>query len=413
MSTKSILVAAALAVALVLAGIFADRSSESASAAPETAGEAMLPGLYDRMNDVAAITVRTSDSELNFELQGEEWVFVERDGYPIQQDNLRAALVALAELELVEAKTSNASKFEQLGVQPVGGAPDAEHQSKEIELKDASGETVAALIVGKVRGGGSGRTFYARQPSSTQSWLVEGKQPSLPNTGDEWLDKKVVEINRTEVKAARITHADGEVLTISKGSSDANFKPHDVPEGRELTYDAVAGTVAGALQFVNFDDVLQAESFEAPGYPIAVTEVWTNDGMRVTAELWELAGAPYARFAAAYDLEGTPEQVALGPLPAEDEPEEGEGKVEVTPRPRAEVEAEVAELNARLEGWVYKLPVYTKSNLTKRMEGLLKPLPEPEPEEPETPADDSPIDIDSLGGPPPGEGGDGSDDQDD
>ena len=75
-----------------------------------------------------------------------------------------------------------------------------------------------------------------------------------------------------------------------------------------------------------------------------------------------------------------------------------------------ETEFDHAALNARLEGWVYKLPVYTRTNLTKRMEGLLKPLPEPEPEEPETaPADETPIDIDSLGGPPPG-GDDGSDD---
>ncbi len=410
MNTKSILVAALLAVVLVIAGFFANRSTESAGAAPEIAGETMLPELYDQMNDVAKIAVRTTDGELNFERQGDDWVFVERDGYPIQPDNIRAALIAMAELKLVEAKTNSAAKFEQLGVQPVGGAPAAEYQSKEITLQNAAGETLAALLIGKPRSGGSGRTFYARQPSSSQSWLVEGKQPSLPNTGDEWLDKKVVEINRTDVKAARITHADGEVLMVSKASADANFKPHDIPEGRELTYDAVAGAVAGALQFVNFEDVEKAETFEAPGEPESVTEVWTNDGMRVTVELWEKDGAPYARFAAAYDLDGAPKQVALGPLPAE-ELGEGEAKVEVTPRPRAEVEAEAQALNARVSSWVYKLPTYTKSNLTKRMDALLKPLPEPEAEEMAPAADDdSPIDIDSLGGPAPGAGDDSSED---
>ena len=67
MNSKSILVAAVLAVALVIAGFFANRSAESAGAAPETAGEAMLPELYDQLNDVAKITVRTTDGELNFE----------------------------------------------------------------------------------------------------------------------------------------------------------------------------------------------------------------------------------------------------------------------------------------------------------------------------------------------------------
>ena len=410
MNSKSILLAAVLAVALVIAGFFANRSAESAGAAPETAGEAMLPELYDQLNDVAKITVRTTEGELNFEQQGDDWVFVERDGYPIQPDNVRAALIAMAELKLVEAKTTNASKFEQLGVQPVGGAPTAEHQSKEITLQSAGGETLAALLIGKPRSGGSGRTFYARQSSSSQSWLVEGKQPSLPNTGDEWLDKEVVEINRTDVMAARITHADGEVLTVSKATPDANFKPHEIPEGRELSYDAVAGTVAGAMQFVNFDDVEKAEAFEEPGAPDSVTEVWTNDGMRVTVELWEKDGAPFARFAAAYDLDGAPKQTPLGPVPADGELAPGEARVEIPPRPREVVEAEVEALNARVSNWVYKLPTYTKSNLAKRLDSLLKPLPEPVEEEAgPSPDDDSPIDIDSLGGAPPVAGDDSSD----
>lgn len=401
MSTRTILLAAIAAALLMVAGYVASDRSASRSAPPEVTGSELFPGLYDRMNEVRSVQVRGTDSDMSFELRGDAWVSVDRDGYPIQDDNLRALLVGLAELELVEAKTRNAANFDQLGVQPVGGSPEAESQSSEVTLLDGEGGTVAALIVGKPRSGGRGNTFYARRPAEDQAWLVEGKRPALPTTPDAWLDKQVVRIDRNDVAAARIQHADGEVLTISKETPDANFKPHELPEGRELSYDSVAGTVAGALQFVNFEDVIAAPDFEAPGDPEAVTSLWTRDGLRVTVELWDLDGKPHARLAAAYDLEGTPELAVAGPLPAPDELEEGEARAEATPRPREEVEAEAADLNARFERWVYVLPTYTRTNLTKRIDSLLKPLPEPEEEALPTDEDAGPLDIDLLGGSPP------------
>ena len=400
MSTKSILVAAVLAVVLVVVGYLAGDRSDARSAPPEEAGSELFPGLYDRMNDVRRVEVRGTESEAVFELRDDAWVSLDKGGYPIQDDNLRALLVGLAELEIIEAKTTNPASFDRLGVQPVGGAPEAEDQSVEVRVLDGAGEEVAALIVGKTRSGGRGNTFSARRPAEDRAWLVEGKRPALPTAPDTWLDKQVVKIERTEVAAARIEHADGEVLTISKESPEANFKPHELPEGRELSYDSVAGSVAGALQYVNFDDVIAAADFEAPGDPLAVTSLWTVDGMRVTVELWDIEGKPHARLAAAYDLEGTPEQAAVGPRPAPEELEEGEAVAAPTPRPRDEVEAEVAALNARLERWVYVLPTYTRTNLTKRIDNLLKPLPEPE-EEAGAPDAGGDLDIDLLGGAAP------------
>jgi hypothetical protein len=395
MNSKSILIAAVLAVVFVIAGYFATRS-ESSKAAETTETAFFLPGLYDRINDVVEVRITTSEGDFHVRREDDAWTLVERYGYPVQVEKVRATLIGLAELKVVEEKTSDPARYSELGVQAVGGDPSAEFQSREITLTDKIGATIAALVVGKPRGGGGGGTFYVRRSAESPSWLVKGKLPSLPSEGDEWLDKEIIELKRNDVRAARITHADGEVLTISQLDSEKDFSVHGLPEGRELTYASAPGGIAGALQYMNFEDVTRLDEFEAPESPLAVSDFWTKDGLRVTVRLWEKDEKPYIALAAAYDLDGTPSTV-IGPLPP---PAEGEAQAEATPRPRAEVEAEVAALNERLAPWVFELPTYSKTNLTKRLEGLLKPLPEAEqPEGSEDLDEDAPLDIDSLGGP--------------
>ncbi|MFT7486726.1 MAG: hypothetical protein ACI9F9_002582 [Candidatus Paceibacteria bacterium] len=393
MNIKSILIAGILAIALIAMGFLANRDSGS-QAADASAGQLVLPGLFDSINDVSELLVKTTDGEFHVKRQGETWVLTEKDGYPIDVNNVRSTLVSLAEIKTVEEKTSNPDRHVQLGVQSVGANPQSDTQSKQVDLLDSSGETIASLILGKTRSGGGGKTFYVRRPSEMASWLVEGTLPELPDSGDTWLDKKIVEFKRDDMRAVRTTHADGEVLTISKTDEDKEFTVHDMPAERELTYAAVAGGIAGALQYMNFEDVMKFESFEAPGDPVAVSSFWTKDGLRLNVKIWEQDEKTLAAFEAAYDMDGAP-TIAAGPMP---EPEEGEALAVASPRPQAEVEAEASELNARLSAWIFEIPTYSKTNLTKRMDGLLKPLPEPE-EEAEPDLDlDAPIDIDSLGG---------------
>lgn len=405
MNTKSILIAGVLAVVLVIAGLLATKDGSS-EAADVTEDGAFLAGFYDRINDVALLEIATTDATFNVRRDGERWTLDERFGYPVQVDQVRSALIALADMETVEEKTGDPARYADLGVQPVGGDPTADHQSRSVTLMDEAGAELASVIVGKTRSGGRGGTFYVRRPAETASWLVKGKLPALPDSGDAWLDKKILELKRDEVKAARIAHQDGERVTISKEEGETDFSLHEMPSDRELAYASAPGSIAGALQYLNFEDVERAEGFEAPGEALSVSNYWSRDGLKITVELWDKEETPYARFQAAYDPDSSP-TLALGPMPSPEEPSEGEEDAEApatyTPRPADEVRAEAEALNARLEPWIFKLPAYTKTNLTKRVEGMLEPLPEPE-ETAEEPAGEAPlepgatIDIDSLGG---------------
>jgi len=391
MNTKALLFAAVLAVVLVLVGLLVTDSGDGSAKAGDNS-TLLFPDLMEGINDAAALTITTSEGEFNAQRAGETWILAERDGYPVQMENVRATLIGLAELKTVEAKTSDSERYSKLGVQAVGAEPEAETQSKQVNVKDEGGAILAALIIGKPRSGGQGATFYARKPGEDASWLVEGKLPPLPASGDDWLDKKILELKRNDISGARTTHADGEILTISKSDGETDFTVHELPAERELKYASVANGIAGAMQYLNFEDVQKAESFEQPESPVAVTSLWTKDGLQVTTELWDIGEETFASFRAAYDLDGIP-TVDLGPQPPL---EEGEAQAKATPRPAAEVEAEVETLNAQLTPWIYKIATYSKENLTKRLEDQLKPLPEPEEE---APAEGDVPSIDAFGGP--------------
>ncbi len=370
MTPKTLILLIAATAVLVVGGLFYYESSAPPS---ETAveGELLFPGLIDEVNDVASLEVATEEGQFTVQRGDEGWGLVERGGYPVLLERVRATLLALAEVKLVERKTENPALYERLGVQSVGEGTGAETPSKSVTAKRADGSVLAALIVGKSREAGTGATYYARRVGESASWLVEGERPPLPETGDEWLDKKVLELDRAEVRAGRTTHADGEVVTIAKKDSETDYTVLDVPEGRELKYASVAGGIAGSMQYLNFEEVLPVTEFEEPGPAVAVTELWTKDGMRVDARVFEGEdGKTWGLFHATLDLEGTPTL----PQPTGPQPEAVAESV-ATPRPAAEVQAEIDALNARLDRWAYELPQYSRTNLTKRLEDLLKPLP--------------------------------------
>ncbi len=370
MTPKTLISLIVATAVLVLAGLLF-YEADSAPSVTDVEGELVFDGLLGKLNDITELEVETSDGKFSVRLVDGQWGLTESAGYPVQIEKVRLTLISLAELRKVERKTDNPALYEKLGVQSVGSSGQAEAPSMSVTAKNSSGEVLAALIVGKQRAAGTGATFYVRLIGEAESWLVDGQRPPLPKQGSEWLDKKILELTRDVVRAARTTHVDGELVTIAKKDSDTDYTLLEQPPGRELKYASVAGGIAGSMQYLNFEDVTPIADFEKPDAPIAVTSLWTKDGMRLTVEVFDTGDeSTWAIFHADYDLAGTPQPPApTGPLP------EGEAEAQATPRPEEVVQGEIDALNAQLEKWAYKLPQYSKVNFTKRVEDLLKPLP--------------------------------------
>jgi hypothetical protein len=352
---------AGLAVAAVAAvgaaGYFAvvDRGL---SAPDPVAGQQLYPGLANRLNDVASITLTRKDGTLTLARRGQSWGLAEKGNYTVQFDRVRKLLVDLSDMRTVEAKTSSQAVYPSLEVEDIS-APDA--KSVLLTVKDSAGTTLAGLIVGKVRPGRSGPTsdrIYVRKAGEAQSWMVSGRL-TVDREPERWVDRRIIDIGRDRVREATIVQADGSKLTVRRDKpADTDFTLVDPPPERTQKAAYERNLVGGALEVLELDDVRPASEvkFAAEG-PYA--ELRTFDGIHVRTDLAEQDGRTWIRLAARFEA------------PAESPAPDTVGSAKLKSPEDAAKDAN--EITARVNGWAYRLPDYKLDYLRRKLEDMLEP----------------------------------------
>jgi hypothetical protein len=205
-----------------------------------------------------------------------------------------------------------------------------------------SGKPMAELVVGHTQGATDAlgrQALYVRRPNENQSWLARGALTPKPNAAD-WLDRNVINIARDRAKGATVTPATGPAYTISRDSKDQqDFKLLDLPAGRSLSFDGSPDGVAGAIVGFNIEDVAKADQFDFSKAPQSVFH--TFDGLDVTVKIATKGMDHWATLSAA------------GMNPA--------------------TQTEASAINARLNGFAFKLPEMSMEQIVPAREVLLKP----------------------------------------
>jgi hypothetical protein len=186
MSKKSL---AVLAIITLVIGAAAWYLTEQRLPKTELTKRPLYPELLNRVNDIARIEVKTKDQDTVLAKQAEQWVIENRSRYPALFEKVKGAVLAIADLEILEGKTKNKELYPRLGVEDIGtqGA-----SSRQVVLLDQGGQPLAALIVGKKRTATSGRSipaFYVRKVGEPQALLVKGELEELPEKPMDWADQ--------------------------------------------------------------------------------------------------------------------------------------------------------------------------------------------------------------------------------
>ena len=382
MNQKTILI---LAVATLAVGGAAalKLAQDAASVAPKAPDEALLKGLATSINEASSVTFEKHGASYTIARnEGGGWGLSEKNGYPVDNGAIRQTLLALADLQPLEPKTDNPERYAKLGLdEPENDGSTATR----VTIKDKSGKELARVLVGKQAEGHGGLpsgNAYVRRGGEKQCWLAKG-DPALKEKDVDWLDKKILEVKRDRVRAVDISHPDGERVHVERAKpEDVNFELANIPEGQELSYPSAPGSIAGALEYLNLEDVLPADKIDFTKDAGATSEFRTFDGLKVTVQVKEEGDKCYARFSAAYDA---PAAVSPAPAPAEAEKKEGadgsqppEARKDEARKPE-EVQKEAGELQQRLAPWVYVVPSYNKASFNKRLKDLTKPKAPPAP----------------------------------
>lgn len=355
----------ALAAALSAgAASLAAMTSQSARAV-SALNEKMFPDLAARSGEAASISIASPDLNVTFRKNaGGAWTIAERDGYPANANGVRALVVSLAEMTLIERRTSDPARFSALELSTGPGG-----SGHVVTIRGANDEAIAALVAGKVQSQAQGATpgtLFVRRDGEDQTWLARGAM-AIPASIGAALDKRLFTLDRGRIKSVHVEPNGLRAYTLARATPDTpDFTLENPPEGKRPVNPAALAAPATALSGLSFEDVHKANATLA-GAPSLATFT-TFDGLRIKASMWGGgADTVLVTFQASADEAG-----AVAAPPAAD------GATPPDPK------AEAAAINARVEGWVYTLPFAVVQNLAPVLETLVEdaaPAPESGPDE--------------------------------
>jgi hypothetical protein len=252
-----------LVVALAVgAGLYFQKGDDASwKATGNTAGGKILDF---PINEVARVTIKSVDGELNLVKKGDEWTVQERADYPASFEQVSDLIRKLWELKTVQEVKVGPSQFARLGL-TAPGTPDA--LGSIAELKDKDSKRLAALLLGKtfmqkgegMMGGGEGFPAgrYVVPVGGTKVSLVSESLESVATKPEPWLKRDFFKIEN--VKSIKLEGAtEPQHWTLTRESATAEWKLADAKP--DETLDAAKVSFATSFANASFADVLAPDA---------------------------------------------------------------------------------------------------------------------------------------------------------
>lgn len=294
MRIRSFLILALVTVLVTAAAIVASIGSSRPHSSIAAAGP-MLPGLSERLGDVAAVVVREGGKTLTIHRTASGWGLAEYADYPAQVDKVRETARALVQLEKAEAKTTRADRWSRLAVGDVDATGST---AKELILRNSAGETVADLIVGKSGAGvGGERNLYVRVPGEAQAWLVRGTVDADAKPGT-WVERGLINVPAVDVQQIRIVHPDKSTLTLVREGEGGGFRVAELPAGGKgkLKRPDAVNELVEAVADLQLEELAPLAGQPFPADKTLRVTITRTDGTVIAFDTTEQNGEQWLRF---------------------------------------------------------------------------------------------------------------------
>jgi len=361
-----LLLAAGLLVAMALI-----RTGKDTGTTGPKMGEKLFVDLP--VNQVAAVTLADAENHTTLVKGATVWQVQDRSGYPADFDQLRDTVVKLSRLKIGRSFSGDPDSLTRLSLLPPSD-PNASARGTRITLKDASGKTLADLILGQVRsteGGGSGGQYLKKADADTV-YLVDASFRFLKTAPTEWLQKEILNIKGDAVESVTCYAGESKepvyTLVRPEKGKDAELTP--IPEGRSADANRI-DQVVEALSPLSLDDVQPADGPPAPA----------SERPRLVYRLFdgrEIDIFPAATGEESYTLRVAARQPAMAaktPSTEEKSPEAEkveEQKEEETEKVQEPAPRSAKEINDALDPWVFSIKKWQYDSFVTQPESLLE-----------------------------------------
>ena len=312
---RPILWATALSVALALFAVLGERRVTRAAVT-----EQFAPVYADRLDEATALRIThgrglSGVQGLSVTRGDGSWQLAERWNYPANDELVTETLLALADIEVLEARTAQADWHRALGLV----RPEDLGKAIRFDVRNGDDESLLRVLVGKAEKsendavqqvtqlGADKQRFYIRREDEAQSWLVRGRLPRNPEPA-AWLDPSLPR------------HARAALVAISFGKGSQAFSAVKVGEAWSLA--AAEGWLDG-FEALRPDDVARETDINFDtARPFTLSYA---DGLEITYENVGAATVIWSRM-----------------------------KITAAPQADEAVRAKAAALNARFGGWALR-----------------------------------------------------------
>ena len=331
--------ALAVAAAICFAAALAIYSASTPWAPAAPRGVALFEQLRGTPPEIARIDVKQGLNTLTLERSGKDWLLKQHDGFAAAPAKVRTLIVALAEADLVEAKTRLRERYPLLALEDpaMDGAA-----SRLVQLSDAQGNTIASLIVGRksTNAFGSGKSgTYVRRPGEAQTWLVSTEIDAGASLRD-WIEPRLFEARPRDVKRLAIKSPGQEDIDIELSPDGSEHRLMNIPDGMKIKYVNSIDDIAEAASSFDFDDVKRSQA-PASGNDVSTVKLDLANGLACTFRIRKDGGNAWLSLEAS-----------------------GEG----------EAKKEADELNTRAKGWEFRIPMAKVNAIFKKREELLEKI---------------------------------------
>ncbi|MBE9562029.1 MAG: DUF4340 domain-containing protein, partial [Proteobacteria bacterium] len=312
MNNKSFSILAVVTIAVVIAAV----SLTQTEVVPLKKGK-LFPELATTIDQVKTVNVKTNSETITMVRDDNwNWKMQEKHDYPIETDKVNSLLLAMTELTILEAKTSNPELYSKIGVDDIS----TQGSESVLLTLQADSNTLASLIIGNsqiAKIDSTRNEIYVRKLDDKQVWLTLGKL-SVEKTLTDWLERQIIDIENNKIRQVNISN--GENISIFQDTpDDEEFQLANLPVNGKVKMPYVLKNIATTLSKLEFDDVIAANTMELDP---KITAVFTTfDGLEVTMQVAKQDEKNYAIFVAKFN----PEAVLVVES-KEDESKEDESK---------------------------------------------------------------------------------------
>ncbi len=366
--------------AIAVAGVAYVLGTQKSRVSPAFIPQMMFADLKGQLDEIDRLAVRSKDAAFDIVKTARgDWLIPQKDNYPAAVNSVRAALLALSELELVEPKTTRPARYPALGL----GAPQDGGRGIEFSVW-RGGQELASLVVGdrqQARTSDGRAQFYVRTPAVEQTWMARGRLDVKPLAID-WMTRSVLALSRADIAAFELAPPEGAAYKLFRPSPDeTDVALENPPQGRTpqpaYTLNASAFAPVGLL----VEDVRRADEVDFSSGTVARVVYTTFGGIVLELELaardekyWMKAvAAPMPAPSTAEPAQQLSDETPEKGAEADVFDGEGVSEVEDAGASAAKTENEAAALNRRLAGWAFAIPKYKYDQMTKPLEDLLEP----------------------------------------